>query len=298
MKKESEAYLWGLLGISGFALTLPATKVAIPLLGVIGVGLGRAVLAGIIASTLLIFTQSKVPNFNQLGRLAIVALGVIFGFPLFSAYAMQYVPASHGAIIVGLIPLFTAIFAVLFAQERPSVTYWLAGLVGSSAIVIYSVYVGGGSLHHADLALLLAVISAAIGYAEGARLAREMKSWLVICYALVLSLPWTILLCLSAVKVNWEASSLAAWSGFFYVSLISMLLAFFAWYKGLELGGIAKIGQLQLIQPFITIFASAFFFAEKLSIEMFITLAVVLLSVYFGRKSRVIRLAAIDTAAN
>jgi drug/metabolite transporter (DMT)-like permease len=292
MKKESEAYLWGLLGISGFALTLPATKVALPLLGVMGVGIGRAVLAGIIASTLLIFTRSKVPNLNQLGRLAVVALGVIFGFPLFSAYAMQYVPASHGAIIVGLIPLFTAMFAMLLAQERPSVAYWLAGLVGSSAIVIYSVYVGGGSLHPADLALLLAVISAAIGYAEGARLAKEIKSWLVICYALVLSLPWTILLCLSAGKVNWEASSLAAWSGFFYVSLISMLLAFFAWYRGLELGGIAKIGQLQLIQPFITIFASAFFFAEKLSIEMFITLAVVLLSVYFGRKSRVIRLAA------
>jgi drug/metabolite transporter (DMT)-like permease len=298
MKKESEAYLWGFLGISGFALTLPATKVALPLWGVIGIGIGRAVLAGIIASTLLIFTRSKVPNLNQLGRLAVVALGVIFGFPLFSAYAMQYVPASHGAIIVGLIPLFTAMFAVLLAQERPSVTYWFAGLVGSSAIVIYSIYVGGGSLHPADLALLLAVISAAIGYAEGARLAKEMKSWLVICYALVLSLPWTILLCLSAGKVNWEASSLAAWSGFFYVSLISMLLAFFAWYRGLELGGIAKIGQLQLIQPFITLFASAFFFAEKLSIEMFITLAVVLLSVYFGRKSRVIRLAATDIAAN
>jgi drug/metabolite transporter (DMT)-like permease len=290
MKKESEAHLWGLLGISGFALTLPATKVAIPLLGVIGVGIGRAVLAGLVAAVLLVFTRSKVPSRNQLWRLAIVSLGVIFGFPLLSAYAMQYVPASHGAIIVGLIPLFTAICAVLLAQERPSVTYWLAGLMGSSAIVIYSVYVGGGSLHPADLALLLAVISAAIGYAEGARLAKEMKSWLVICYALVLSLPWTLLLCLSMGEVNWAASSLATWSGFFYVSLISMLLAFFAWYRGLELGGIAKIGQLQLIQPFITIFASAFFFAEKLSIEMFITLGVVLLSVYFGRKARVIRL--------
>ncbi len=298
MKKESEAYLWGLLGIGGFALTLPATKMALPLLGVIGVGIGRAVLAGIVAAALLVFTRSKVPSRNQLGRLAIVSLGVIFGFPLFSAYAMQYVPASHGAIIVGLIPLFTAILAVLLAQERPSVTYWLAGLVGSSAIVIYSIYVGGGSLHPADWALLLAVMSAAIGYAEGARLAKEMKSWLVICYALVLSLPGTSLLCLSADKVNWEASSLAAWSGFFYVSLISMLLAFFAWYRGLELGGIAKIGQLQLLQPFITIFASAFFFAEKLSIEMFITLGIVLLSVYFGRKSRVIRLAATDIAAD
>jgi drug/metabolite transporter (DMT)-like permease len=292
MKKESEAYLWGLLGISGFALTLPATKVAVPLLGVIGVGIGRAVLAGIIATVLLVFTRSKVPSYHQLWRLAIVSLGVIFGFPLFSAYAMQYVPASHGAIIAGLIPLFTAMFAVIFAQERPSVTYWLAGSVGSTAIIIYCVHVGGGSLHPADLALLFAMISAAIGYAEGARLAKEMKSWLVICYALVLSLPWTLLICLSAGQVNWEASSLAAWTGFFYVSFISMLLAFFAWYRGLELGGIAKIGQLQLIQPFITIFASAFLFTEKLSIEMFITLGIVLLSVYFGRKSRVIRLAA------
>ncbi len=218
MKKDSEAYLWGMLGISGFALTLPATKVAVPLLGVIGVGIGRSVMAGIIASALLVFTRSQVPSRSQLWRLAIVSLivslGVVFGFPLFSAYAMQYVPASHGAIIVGLIPLFTALCAVLIAQERPSLTYWLAGLVGSSAIVIYSVYVGGGSLHPADLALLLAVISAAIGYAEGTRLAKEMKSWRVICYALVLSLPWTILLCLSAGQINWEASSLAAWVGF------------------------------------------------------------------------------------
>ncbi len=289
MKQEGQAYSWGLLGIGGFALTLPATKAAVPLFGVIGVGMGRAVIAGIIAAGMLIFTRSPLPNRNQLWRLALVSLGVIFGFPLFSAYAMQYVPASHGAIITGLIPLCTALFAVIFAHERPSFSYWLAGFVGSAAIVIFSIYEGGGSLHPADGAMLLSVISAAIGYAEGARLAKEMKSWRVISYALVLSLPWTILICLTAGKINWAASSTAAWTGFLYVSLISMLLAFFAWYRGLELGGIAKIGQLQLIQPFITIFASALLFSEKLTAEMFITLIIVLLSVYFGRKSLVIK---------
>lgn len=285
MKQEGQAYSWGLLGISGFALTLPATKAAVPLFGVIGVGIGRAVIAGIIAAGMLIVTRSPWPKRNQLGRLALVSLGVIFGFPLFSAYAMQYVPASHGAIITGLIPLFTALFAVIFAHERPSISYWLAGFVGSATIVIYSVHNGGGSLHPADGAMLLSVISAAIGYAEGARLAKEMKSWRVISYALVLSLPWTLFLCLTVGKVNWAASSTAAWTGFLYVSCVSMLLAFFAWYRGLELGGIAKIGQLQLMQPFITIFASTLLFAEKLSVEMFTALGIVLLSVYFGRKS-------------
>jgi drug/metabolite transporter (DMT)-like permease len=139
MKQEGQAYSWGLLGISGFALTLPATKAAVPLFGVIGVGIGRAVIAGSIAAGLLIFMRSPWPNSNQLWRLALVSLGVIFGFPLLSAYAMQYVPASHGAIITGLIPLCTALFAVLFAHERPSLSYWLAGFVGSTAIVIFSV---------------------------------------------------------------------------------------------------------------------------------------------------------------
>lgn len=141
----------------------------------------------------------------------------------------------------------------------------------------------------ADAALLLAVMSAAIGYAEGARLAKELGSWRVICYALVISLPVTLPITLLGAEINLEYNALPAWIGFFYLSIISMFLGFFAWYKGLQMGGIAKVGQLQLLQPFVTFFASSVLFREQISSLMFLVLAIVLTSVHFGRKSKVIR---------
>lgn len=289
MKHETQAYLWGLLGVAAFGLTLPATKAAVPLFGFVTVGFGRAVIGGILGLVLLIATRSKIPTKPQLLRLAIVALGVVFGFPFFSAYAMQSVPASHGAIIIGLIPLFTALFSVLLAKEKPSVGYWMAGLVGSATIVSYSIYLGGGVLHIADIALLLAVVSAAIAYAEGAKLANELGSWQVICYALIMSLPITLPISFLYAEMNTQYNALPAWIGFIYLSVVSMFLGFFAWYRGLQMGGIAKIGQLQLLQPFVTFFASSILFREKISPLMFLVLAIVLTSVHFGRKAKVVR---------
>lgn len=289
MKNETQAYLWGLLGVASFGLTLPATKAAVPLFGFVTVGVGRAVIAGILGLVLLMATRSKIPTQQQLLRLAIVALGVVFGFPFFSAYAMRSVPASHGAIIIGLIPLFTALFGVLLAKEKPSVGYWIAGVVGSATIVSYSIYIGGGVLHIADVALLLAVFSAAIGYTEGARLAKELGSWRVICYALVISLPVSLPITLLYTEINAQYNAPPAWIGFIYLSLISMFLGFFAWYKGLQMGGIAKIGQVQLLQPFVTFFASSILFREQISPLMFLVLAIVLISVHLGRKAKVIR---------
>ncbi|MEE3717555.1 DMT family transporter [Tumidithrix elongata RA019] len=287
--KEFEAYIWGLLGVMGFSLTLPATKLALPLFGVVGVGIGRAVIAGVLSLCLLAATKSKLPTRHQTLRLILVAAGVVFGFPLFSAYGMKYLPASHGAIVIGLLPLATALFAVILAKEKPSLGFWLAGAIGSSTIVFYSLIVGGGTIHLADLSLLMSVLSASVGYAEGTRLAKEMGSWRVICYALVLSLPIAIALFSLLSDRPSDYSSLSAWLGFLYLSFFSMFLAFFAWYRGLEMGGIAKIGQLQLLQPFMTIFASSFLFSEKLSPEMFLVLSIVLGSVYFGRRAKVIR---------
>ena len=290
MNNEIKAYIWGFLGIIGFGLTLPATKAAIPLFGIVAVGISRTVVSGVLGLFLLWITKSKIPTIKQIKRLYVVALGVVFGFPLFSAYAMNQVPASHGAIVTGLLPLFTALFAVILVKEKPSIRFWISAVVGSATIVIYSIYVGGGTLHIADIALLFAVISAALGYAEGARLAKELGSWRVICYALVLSLPISIPLFCFSVQINAQHNVISAWVGFAYVSVVSMLLAFFAWYRGLELGGIAKIGQLQLLQPFITIFTSAILLSEKLSPSMFIVLAIVLASVYIGKRSRVLKI--------
>jgi drug/metabolite transporter (DMT)-like permease len=289
MKKEVLAYLWGMLGVCGFGLTLPATKAAVPLFGVVTVGIGRAVLAGILGLILLMMTKSKIPTLQQTGGLIIVALGVVFGFPLFSAYAMKYLPASHGAIVVAIIPLLTALFGNFLAGEKPSKGYWVAASIGSLSIAVYAISVGGGMLHIADLALLLAAIAAAIGYAQGTKLAKEIGSWRTICYALAIVLPVTIPLSIACLEFNPVPNPIAAWMGFFYVSFISMFLAFFAWYKGMSMGGIAKIGQLQLLQPFVTILASAILFSEELTASMSIVLAIVLLSVYFGQKSLVIR---------
>jgi drug/metabolite transporter (DMT)-like permease len=289
MKKEVLAYLWGMLGVCGFGLTLPATKAAVPLFGVVTVGIGRAVLAGILGLILLMMTKSKIPTLQQTGGLIIVALGVVFGFPLFSAYAMKYLPASHGAIVVAIIPLLTALFGNLLAGEKPSKGYWVAASIGSLSIAVYAISVGGGMLHIADLALLLAAIAAAIGYAQGTKLAKEIGSWRTICYALAIVLPVTIPLSIACLEFNPVPNPIATWMGFFYVSFISMFLAFFAWYKGMSMGGIAKIGQLQLLQPFVTILASAILFSEELTASMSIVLAIVLLSVYFGQKSLVIR---------
>ena len=210
MNNEIKAYIWGFLGIIGFGLTLPATKAAIPLFGIVAVGIGRAVVSGVLGLFLLWITKSKIPTIKQIKRLYVVALGVVFGFPLFSAYAMNQVPASHGAIVTGLLPLFTALFAVILVKEKPSIRFWISAVVGSATIVIYSIYVGGGTLHIADIALLFAVISAALGYAEGARLAKELGSWRVICYALVLSLPISIPLFCFSVQINAQHNVISA----------------------------------------------------------------------------------------
>lgn len=282
-RQQVQAYLFGLLAITGFALTLPATKLAVPFFGVTAVGFGRAAIAGILSLILLKITKSKLPRFRHIKRLVIVALGVVFGFPIFSAYGMKYLPASHGAIIIGILPLFTALFGVLLAKERPSFSYWLAGLGGSSTIIIYSLSLSQGSLQPADLALLLAALSAGIGYAEGARLAKELGSWRVICYALVISLPVTFPLAIITAEINYLYNSWSAWIGLGYLSMVSMFFAFFAWYKALEMGGIAKIGQLQLLQPFFTVFISYFLFKEQISMTMLFVLMVVLFCVNWTR---------------
>lgn len=214
------------------------------------VGVGRAAIAVFLGLVLLILTNSIMPSRSQIYRLAIVAVGVVFGFPLLSAYAMQFLPASHGAIVIAILPLLTALFGVILAREKLSIRYWIAGFIGSTAIISYAISTGGGVLHLADIALVLAAISAAIGYAEGARLSAELGSWQTICYALVLALSIAIIVLFSNIEMHPVARPFVAWMGLLYISLVSMFLAFFAWYRGMALGGIAKIGQLQLLQPY------------------------------------------------
>lgn len=254
MQDDTKGLLLGLLGVALFSLTLPATRIAVAWLDPVTVGLGRALVAAVPAGLLLLVLRQRRPTAREWRGLAVVALGVVLGFPLLSAWAMTKVPAAHGAVVLGVLPLATAAFAALLAGERPVPLFWLVGLLGSALVVVFALREGGGAVTWPDLALLLAVAAAALGYAEGARLSRTLGGWQVISWALVLSAPillWPVAEAVAEVEIRalpWEA-----WLAFAYVALISQFTAFFAWYRGLALGGIAKVGQLQLLQAFFTL---------------------------------------------
>lgn len=274
-----------MLGVLGFSLTLPATKLAVVDLDPTFVGLGRAVIAAGLAAIILWIAKAPKPVGRQWLRLGATAMGVVVAFPLLSTWAMKSVPAAHGAVIVGLIPLFTALFGAWLAGERPGLLFWLSTIVGSTVIVVFSFSFSEGSFQNADFLLLCAVVAGGFGYAEGARLSRELGAWQTISWALVLSVPVLIIpVCITAPK---SISTLGWMSflGFAYVSVVSMYLAFFAWYKGLAMGGIARVGQLQLLQPFLTLIGATIILDEVIYRSQVIVAIIVLICVIVGRIS-------------
>jgi drug/metabolite transporter (DMT)-like permease len=254
--------LLGALGVLGFSFSLPATRLAVADLDPWLVAFGRAVVAGLLSAGLLAVTGAPRPPAPQLRSLAVVAVGVVIGFPLFTSLALHRLPASHGAVVVGVLPAMTAVAAVLRAGERPSRAFWLASTTGLLAVVAFALTRGGGGLGAADLELLAAVVLCALGYAEGGRLSRELGGARTICWALVVSLPVTTAVAAVALSGAGAHAGATAWLGFAYVSLISMFLAFFAWYAGLARGGVAKIGQVQLGQPVLGLVWAALILGE------------------------------------
>jgi len=285
-RDRRKGFILGLVGVASFSLTLPATRVAVAALDPVFVGLGRAVVAAVLAATVLAFMRVPWPGWAMLPRLAIVAAGVVVGFPLFSAWAMRFVPAAHGAVVIGLLPLATAMAGAWIAHERPSRLFWACAAFGSAVVAGFALWQGGGAPQPADALLVLAVASAAIGYAEGGRLARTMPGWQVICWALVLAAPLVAIPTVLAVDARVLTAPVPAWIGFGYVSVVSMFLGFFAWYRGLALGGIATVGQVQLVQPFLTIFASAWLLGETVDVTTFVAAALVIGSIAVGRRGR------------
>jgi drug/metabolite transporter (DMT)-like permease len=283
------AVLLGLLGVLGFSFTLPATRVAVEGLDPAFVGLGRAAVAALPAALLLIWWRERLPARATLGRLALVALGVVFGFPLLSALALRELTAAHGAVIVGLLPAATAVTAVWRAGERPSARFWMASGTGLAAVVAFAATQGAGLPSTADLLVLGAVVLGAVGYAEGGALAREMTGSRVICWALVLSLPLTLPIGAIAALVGGLDAGADEWLGFAYVSLISMFLAFFAWYAGLARGGVAKIGQVQLVQPLLTLGWAAALLGEEVGPATLGASLAVVASVVATQRARVTR---------
>ena len=278
--------LLGLLGVLGFSFTLPVTRVAVDGLDPAFVGLGRAAVAALPAGVLLAVWRERLPDRATLARLALVALGVVFGFPLLSALALRVLTAAHSAVIVGLLPAATAVMAVARAGERPSAGFWVASGAGLAAVLAFAASQGAG-VSVADVLVLAAVALGAVGYAEGGALARDMGGNRVICWALVLSLPLTLPIAAVGAVAGGVDAPADAWLGFAYVAVVSQFLAFFAWYAALARGGVAKIGQVQLVQPLLTLAWAAAFFGESVGAGTLIASLAVVASVVATQRARV-----------
>lgn len=282
--KATAGWIYGLIGMLGFSLTLPATRIAVAEMDPQFVAFGRALVAAVPAVLLLLIKRAPMPRGSQWRALAGVALGVVVGFPLLTAWAMQSVPANHGAVVIAVLPLATAVIAALRNGERVSNGFWIWCILGALLVTVYALGRGNGQLHLADLALLGAVASAAWGYAEGARLTPILGGWRVISWALVLSAPPLAFALALGPRSGLQPVSAQAWLAFGYVALISQFLAFFAWYRGLALGGVARVAQLQLLMPFCTLAASAVLLGEQIPASAILFAVLVLGTVAMGAR--------------
>ena len=285
MSDESKGMFLGLVGVVSFGLTLPATRFIIPYFEPVFIGLGRAVIASFVAALLLIATKQTRPSRNQFYQLLGVASGVVVGFPILSAWAMQTVPASHGGVVLGVLPLATAIVGSVVSNEKPSVAFWICGIVGSVVVIAYSLLQGVGEFQTGDFFLLGAIVSAATGYALGGKLSKEIGGWQVICWALVISFPFIIVPAwLEAPQDAFGSLPLNVILSFLYLALVSQLFGFFFWNKGLALGGVARVSQTQLLQPIVTLVASALLINETINVQTIVFATLVIVTVAIGKK--------------
>ncbi len=287
MNIVTRGYLFGFIGVAIFSLTLPFTRLAVRSFDPLFISSGRAVVAALVAIPLLLFTRQPRPDWADLRSLMVIAAGVVFGFPILSSLAMKTAPASHGSVVLALLPLGTAFMSTIFAGEKPSFSFWLWSVLGSSTVVVYALWDGGVALHGADSLLVLAVIAAAMGYAAGGHLSRRLGGWQVICWALIVALPVTVPLTWYFALGITGQETLQAWTCFAYLALMSQLIGFFAWNKGLAVGGVAKVGQVQLLQTFMSQIAAFFMLGEPLTLRSLLFALLVAVCVWFGRKSQV-----------
>jgi drug/metabolite transporter (DMT)-like permease len=283
---HNSGVLWGTVAVLAFSLTVPLTRIAAPVFGGLIAGLGRAALAALIAGPLLFATSQPRPKLRDVPTLMVVGLGLLVGYPLFLSLGLETVPSIHGAVTSGLLPVATAVAAVVLASERPSTMFWVGTLAGVVAVLTYAIMQGGGTLVAGDAWLLCAVVSAGIGNATGGLMARRMGGWRTICWALLVVSPLTFSF------VLYDSSRLAiqapvgAWISLLYLGIVSSLLAFCAWVKGLSMGGIARIGQLQLLQPFTILPSSAILLGEHVTVASLAASAIVFVCAAFCLRAR------------
>ncbi len=285
--KRTAGFLLGLLGIVAFSFSFPSAKLALEGFDPWLVAFGRAALAGALALAYVKAVRAPRPSAGQWRRLGIVAAGVIVGFPLFTSLALVTSDAAHGAVVIAVLPAATALAAVVRAGERPGPAFWLAALAGLAIVLAFVLHQAHGALTAADGFLLAGTALCALGYAEGGALSRELGGARTISWALVLSLPLTIPVTVAVALLAPPAPDAIAWLGFAYQGAISMFLGFFAWYAGLARGGVARVGQVQLAQPLLTLLLAALVLGEPLTPVMLVAGVGVLACVAATQRARV-----------
>lgn len=280
------AFAWGngLIGMAIFSGSLPATKIAVMSFDPMFLTLARAAIAGLVGIGLLVALRPPRPERRDLISLIIVAFGVVLGFPLLTALALQFVTSAHAMVFIGLLPIATAIFGALRAGERPRPMFWVFSLIGATIVGGYAVRDGTDASLVGDGLMLAAIVVCGLGYAEGARLSRHLGGWQVISWALLLSLPATLPAALLTQPDSWSGIGWPALTALGYVSLFSMLIGFVFWYRGLALGGIAAVGQLQLLQPFLGFALAALLLGETVGWSLLAAAGSVVLCVAGARR--------------
>lgn len=282
--KTANGWINGFIGVLIFSGSLPATRLAVADFNAQFLTVARAAIAGLLAFFILLLFKEKRPTKKQIIPLCIVSLGVVIGFPLLSALALQYITAAHSIVFVGILPLSTAIFGIVRGGERPPGIFWLFSIIGSLLVICYAYSQGLTASPAGDILMLFAIILCGLGYAEGAKLSKNLGGWQVISWALVLSLPLMLFLTFFLLPTSFDGIKTTSWISLAYVSLFSMFIGFIFWYKGLAQGGIATVGQLQLLQPLFGLALASFLLHEKVSTDMLIITVAVILCVAGTKK--------------
>jgi drug/metabolite transporter (DMT)-like permease len=276
----------GLLGVLAFSLTLPMTRMAVAALDPAFVAFGRMAGAGVLACIVLRATDARFVERAQIGLLVVAAVGVVLGFPLLSSFAMKTLPSSRGAVIVGIIPFATAFTASLWFGERHGLRFWTCAALGTALVVAFAARGGSGGIRAGDVWLLLSVLLGAVGYAAGGRLAASIGGVNTILWALAIALPLTLPVCIWLMATTPMVTDPRAWSGFAYVTLVSQLAGFFAWYNGLALGGVGAVSQVQLLHVFFTLGFAAALFDEHVGNDVWACAFAVAATILMGRLPR------------
>ena len=284
MNKRTNGWINGFIGVLIFSGSLPATRLAVADFDPLFLTVCRAAIAGVLAGALLLIFRQQRPAKGDITALLVVAFGVVVGFPLLTALALQYVTSAHAIVFIGLLPLATAIFGVLRGGERPRPAFWIFSAAGSLLVAGFALIQGGGSSPIGDAYMLASIVVCGLGYAEGARLSRRLGNWQVISWALVLSLPLMLPLSFYFTPGSWSGVGVPALLSLAYVSLFSMLIGFVFWYRGLAQGGIAAVGQLQLLQPFFGLLLASVILHEKVGWALVAVNIAVILCVAAARR--------------